>query len=133
VPSAAPPFITVPTPAPRVLVVDDEPAIRTLVRKCLLHSGYAVTEAQDGADALRAFSGEDTIDLVLTDLVMPHVDGWELARRLRETRPDLPMLFMSGHVDDAPNIDGRAYILVRKPFRVDALVRAVDTALREAV
>jgi two-component system cell cycle sensor histidine kinase/response regulator CckA len=123
----------VPTPAPRVLVVDDEPAIRTLVRKCLLHSGYAVTEAEDGAEALRVFGGNESFDLVLSDLVMPHVDGWELARRLRETRPDLPLLFMSGHVDDAPNIDGRAYMLVRKPFRVDTLVRAVDTLLREAV
>ncbi|HET8654022.1 MAG TPA: PAS domain S-box protein [Longimicrobiaceae bacterium] len=95
-----------PEPAPRgagqtILLVEDEEAVRSLVRRLLLRGGYTVLSAGDGEDALRVCADFDGhIDLVLTDVVMPRMSGRELAEKLAELRPASPILFMSGYTDD---------------------------------
>ncbi|MGA2131830.1 MAG: response regulator [Bryobacteraceae bacterium] len=84
-----------------ILVVEDGDAVRNLVCRMLVQNGYRVLEARDGRDALRLCeSHPDSIELVLTDLVMPHMPGAELAERLRKLRPALRVLLMSGYTDE---------------------------------
>jgi PAS domain S-box-containing protein len=86
-----------------VLVAEDDVHVRAVVCRVLLREGYYVLEAADGEDALRlAEHLGDRLDLVVTDLVMPRMGGRELAGALRASRPDLPILFMSGQPDEIP-------------------------------
>jgi two-component system cell cycle sensor histidine kinase/response regulator CckA len=128
-------------PAPRrgtetVLLAEDEPSVRALAATVLRDAGYTVVEAANGADALRAAEGhEGPVHLLLTDLVMPGMGGRELARRLREARPGLPVVFMSGYAEEVAPGRGRpepgaAY--VQKPIAPDELARRVRQALDEA-
>jgi CheY-like chemotaxis protein len=85
-----------------VLVVEDEPALRGLTRRVLQGAGYVVLEAGNGADALRALEQHpDAVHLVFTDVVMPGMNGRELAARLALTRPDMRVLYTSGYTEDA--------------------------------
>jgi DNA-binding response OmpR family regulator len=85
-----------------ILVVEDENAVRGLVARVLTRAGYRVLEACDGEEGLRVATGhESTIDLVLTDVVMPRMSGREMAGRLKDLYPSVPVLFMSGYTDDA--------------------------------
>jgi CheY-like chemotaxis protein len=110
-----------------VLVVDDEPLVRGLVRAVLESDGYTVVEADGPQRALElARSHPERIDLVLTDVMMPRMPGTELAPLLQASRPGVPVLFMSGSraalaVPPEPLLD--------KPFTRDALARAVRDAL----
>ncbi|HWP35097.1 MAG TPA: GAF domain-containing protein [Thermodesulfobacteriota bacterium] len=111
-----------------VLVVEDEEGVRELVREVLVQQGYRVLLAPHGAAALAVAAGyRGAIDLLLTDLVMPHLSGRELARRLLAERPALRILFVSGYADTAlppaAGPDGRAAFLP-KPFSPHRLVRA---------
>ncbi len=84
-----------------VLVVEDEPQLRKLASRVLTARGFQVLEAKDGQEALRFFQEpSQTIDLVLTDVVMPTMGGRELSERLAKIRPDLRVIFMSGYTDD---------------------------------
>ncbi len=116
-----------------VLVVEDEPGVRHLARDVLSRYGYRVIEAADGLDALRLVEGQEAaIDLLLTDVVMPGMSGAELARRFRELRPDIRVLYASGYADEAvvshgvPH-DGSPFL--QKPFEPDDLVRRVREVL----
>jgi CheY-like chemotaxis protein len=107
-----------------LLVVEDEGAFRNLLRDGLQSKGYEVLVAANGVDALRVaeeFEGE--IHLLVTDVIMPHMSGPELASALRKTRPNLAVLYMSGYaadeVSDDP-ISGDA-TLMQKPFYVDQI------------
>ncbi len=118
---------------PLVLVVDDEPQIRTLVARCLEASGVRAVGAEHGAAALeRARQQLRELALVITDLQMPEMDGLVLAQELRKLRPTLPILFMSAYSSPGRN----AYTgctqygeVLRKPFGADALLAAVARAL----
>ena len=126
-----------PLPAPRgtetVLVVEDEDAVREVASRALRHLGYTVIEASDGVTAVarcQEFAG--TIDLVLTDVVMPGRAGPEVARALQALRPTLRVLYMSGYTDRgarerAPLPAGAK--LIEKPLSFDRLGRAVRAAL----
>jgi signal transduction histidine kinase/CheY-like chemotaxis protein len=84
----------------KILLVEDDPMVRDMARRSLIDAGFEVVAASNGHDAL-ALAGKDAgIDAVLTDLAMPELGGRELARRLRESRPHLPVVFMSGYTDD---------------------------------
>lgn len=114
-----------------VLVVDDEPAVRELARRTLEASGCRVLEAGDGSETVDLISRHGPPDLVLTDIMMRGMDGVTLAGRLRARWPELPVLFMSGRLDqqeriqsDAPDVE-----LIEKPFAPDRLVREVYAAL----
>src|SRR5690349_4821283 len=81
-----------------VLVVDDEPGIRSYLARVLRNAGYVIVEAQDGLDAWNQFRRQpDRFDLLLTDVVMPKVPGTELAARVHELRPELPVIIMTGY------------------------------------
>jgi CheY-like chemotaxis protein len=118
-----------------ILIVEDEPAVRTLATEVLRRHGYAVLEASDGLEALRVVERhQDSIDLIITDVVMPQMTGRELANRIRDTRPTLKILFMSGYPDHAVNreIDSNEAFL-QKPFAPDGLVRKVREILDRTV
>ncbi|MCK6446909.1 MAG: response regulator [Planctomycetes bacterium] len=116
-----------------VLFAEDEPSLRRLVLNALLSVGYDVLEAADGREALERFGREkDRIDLLLTDVVMPHLNGRELAERVRAERPDLPVLLVSGYTDDL--IDRRAiaeagFDFLPKPFTIAELLARVQSVI----
>jgi len=117
-----------------VLVVEDEDAVRVLARRILERQGYTVLDACNGRDAVAIAARGGRIDLVLTDMVMPGMNGRALAEALAVSRPSLPVLYMSGYTDD--EIVRRGLLaagggLLQKPFTVDSLARAVRTALAE--
>ena len=116
-----------------LLLVEDAAAVRAVMRRSLERFGYTVVEAPDGQTALvHAARSAAVIDLLVTDLVLPAMSGRQLAARLRETRPDLPVVYMSGHTDDvvlrSGDLEKRATFL-QKPFTTEALVRAVREML----
>ena len=116
-----------------VLVAEDDPQLRSLVRRCLASSGYSVIEACDGAQALDlAASHVGTIDLLVTDIVMPNLSGKDLAERLLLDRPGLRVLYMSGYSDEAIARHGEltpGAVFLQKPVTPNALVRAVRSTL----
>ncbi|MBI3568575.1 MAG: PAS domain-containing protein [Gemmatimonadetes bacterium] len=115
-----------------ILVVEDETVVRQLVERSLRAYGYTVLTAADGREALdiAAKSGSD-IDLVITDVIMPGLSGTDLAARLRDERPGLPVLFMSGYPDHArmSSPDIPAERLLQKPFTPAQLAHRVHEAL----
>ena len=117
-----------------LLLVEDEPALRTLVATMLEEEGYAVLHAGNGLDAISAAERHrGKIDLLLTDVVMPRLSGPELARQLRGLRPGLEVLFMSGYNDSRLVNRGveQAHVnLLVKPFSPDELVDKVGELTR---
>ncbi|HZJ62798.1 MAG TPA: response regulator, partial [Kofleriaceae bacterium] len=110
-----------------VLVVDDDDDVRRMVERVLRRAGYTVLTAVSGPDALaRAGSYSGTIDLLLTDVVMPGMTGQELIRELSHDRPLLQVIFMSGYHQGAP-IDAKQF--VSKPFERSALLSTVADIL----
>ena len=120
----APPMPIGPTPPRRVLLVDDDPMVAASTAAMLEQLGHRVLVAPSGALALDVIRLEPTIDLVITDHAMPGMTGIELAERLRETRPALPVILATGYADvpagrdlDLPRID--------KPYRLEKLAALV--------
>jgi two-component system, cell cycle sensor histidine kinase and response regulator CckA len=116
-----------------ILLVEDEPEVRHLVREILGKSGYVVLEADDSDTAVQ-FCGEypGKIHLMVTDVVMPGMGGRELAERVKPSRPDMTVLFVSGYTDDAVirhGIHGTGVAFLQKPFTSDALLRKVRDVL----
>jgi CheY-like chemotaxis protein/nitrogen-specific signal transduction histidine kinase len=113
----------------RVLVVDDESGVRMVTTNLLRRLGYDVVEASGGVEALRvAEAGHGTIDLLISDVRMPGINGFELAIALRATDPSLDVLLMSGYVDDADlrdRIASSGIPLIEKPYRAAALGQQV--------
>jgi CheY-like chemotaxis protein len=116
-----------------LLLVEDEQAVRTLVRRILESYGYTVIEASGAAQALEAARRwEGPIHLVLTDVVMPEMSGSELAPRVAELRPDVRVLFMSGYTDDAivrQGLVGEGGHFLQKPFTPEVLAHKVRDVL----
>jgi CheY-like chemotaxis protein len=119
-----------------VLVVDDEEVVRTLVTRALVEAGYAVVEASHGAAALALLeSGTHELDLVVCDLVMPGLNGRDLARWLAAHRPDLPILLVSGYplpYLEAHDLYEPGIPLLRKPFLPSRLLEAVEESVAPA-
>ena len=113
-----------------VLVIDDEPFILEYVRKVLNQVGYGVFVAENGHEGIATFEERRTeIDLVLTDIVMPDVDGIEVAARIQRIDPAVPVLFTTGAIpEDDPHMLSLANggFLLRKPFFPDELIRFVE-------
>ena len=120
-----------------VLLVEDETAVRSVVRRMLLGQGFAVREARDGEAALRLWHAERAhIRAVVTDVVMPVMGGRDLARELRLLDHDLPVLFMSAYAGDEPGLlDGvdEPRRLLAKPFTSEGLLDALRNLLAECV
>ena len=120
-------------PGAKVLLVEDEPAVRTLVREVLARQGYEVLEAPNAREALKVSAGRlDAVDLLLTDLVMPGLSGADLVRELQEARPDLPVIYITGYSEGALNargLLGSDYRLLLKPFTAGDLICRVAEAV----
>jgi DNA-binding NtrC family response regulator len=114
-----------------ILLVDDDEAIRSYVRPILQQQGFYVIEASDGAEALKVASEyADPVDLLLTDVIMPKVNGLVLAQRLLQERPGIGVLYMSGHVEKSMLLATHPEsILIQKPFTPEALIAAVRQIL----
>lgn len=115
-----------------LLVVDDDPAIRTMLKAYFTKLGFAVDTADDGASALALLqSGDRSFDLILTDVRMPECSGPELVTRYRALHPAQAFLYMSGFVGDAfdPYPAERNMPLIPKPFDFQHLAKAVWEAL----
>jgi two-component system cell cycle sensor histidine kinase/response regulator CckA len=117
----------------RILVVDDEPALRELLGQTLASDGYRVVEARDGHDALAlATDSAEPFDLIVTDVIMPGMTGPQLASKLRAMFPDLEILLISGYPGDGKSeltIAGPAAGYLPKPFTADALLQQVRRQL----
>jgi signal transduction histidine kinase/ActR/RegA family two-component response regulator len=116
-----------------ILLVEDDTSVRDLACQALDRAGYTVIEAGDGEEALCAFSeSPQEFDLLLTDVIMPQMGGAELAEQVAEARPDMPVVFMSGYVDDSDASDyiaDRNAVFLQKPWQVRQLLAAVGRVL----
>jgi len=120
----------------RILVIDDEPVVREVISRALIAQHHQIIQAADGREALNLLRTE-SVDLVLTDLVMPEQDGVETIMALRHNHPALPVIAMSGDVNRAGlYLDIARHLGVKrtlaKPFDVGTLIRAVDEILERA-
>ena len=119
---------------PSVLVVDDEPNIRELVQVALQFHGCTVTTAATGKDALRQ-AEMDRPDLIVLDVVLPDLDGFEVCRRLRSGGNEVPVIFLTARDTSSDTVTGLALggdDYVTKPFSVESLVARVRAVLRRA-
>jgi CheY-like chemotaxis protein len=113
-----------------ILLAEDEPVVRNLVRTMLCQSGYAVLTANDGAEALaicKAFTNE--IHLLLTDVNMPLVDGLKAAAAVRSKRPGIKVIIMSGNTIETIRAENRLDAILRKPFIPPTLLECVQRVL----
>jgi DNA-binding NtrC family response regulator len=118
--------------AVEVLIADDDPSIRALLRTLLSRRGYRVIEAEDGAVAIEKLSAH-AVDVVITDLVMPRADGFEVLKKVRERHPKTPvvMLTAEGSIRDCVEaMRAGAFNFLTKPFHPDDLEEVVSQALR---
>ncbi|NUQ01163.1 MAG: response regulator [Armatimonadetes bacterium] len=113
-----------------ILLVDDDPLLRNLVRRMLTRAGYEVLVATGGAQAL-ALAAEHRIDLLLTDVIMPGMDGRQLAEAILAQQPEARVLFMSGCFDGSLSLAEQQQlpILLLKPFTREALAARVEQIL----
>jgi PAS domain S-box-containing protein len=114
-----------------VLLAEDADLVRQHVRQILKANGYQVLEAADGREALALGAATPEIDVLVTDLMMPSLSGVDLARQLRQRRPGLPVVFVSGYAEDGLVARGleRGALLVKKPFTPRELLLALRRAL----
>jgi DNA-binding response OmpR family regulator len=116
---------------PTILVAEDEPAILKMIASALHHAGYSVIGAEDGQEALaKARKHSGPIVLLITDVIMPSVDGFDLREKLLQERSHLPVLVISGQLD--PEITGDEFAVLRKPFLPSELVEKVKEILKPA-
>lgn len=116
-----------------VLVVDDESTVRRFARRVLVEHGYDVHEAANGVEALELVQATfDRLDVVVSDIVMPKLNGVELLRRLAMVRPQLPVILMSGYA--GPQLAERGIeapcSILAKPFSAETLVAEVRRCIR---
>jgi CheY-like chemotaxis protein len=114
----------------RILVVDDNEEVGAFAQALLVELGHQVVRAASGAEALERFD-EDEIDLVFTDIVMPGMDGLELADRLRARAPGLPIILATGFSEQIAGSAERKLPVLFKPYKPEALAAAVDQAMAE--
>lgn len=119
----------------RILIIDDEQPVRSVFRRALERAGHEVSEAGDGQAGLKQIA-QSSFDLVVTDIVMPTMEGVEFIFQVHREQPDLKVIAMSGGGRVAP----KAYLdmaraagavgVLAKPFTIEALLAAVDAALK---
>lgn len=118
----------------RILIVEDEDMVRAVAERALVRQGYVVETASDGEQALELFADGKRYDLVVSDVVMPNLDGPSMARRLRETYGEIRLLFMSGYAEEqlreTISLDNVSFLA--KPFSVQQIAEAVHDALAKS-
>jgi two-component system chemotaxis response regulator CheY len=123
---------SIPLPPSTILLVDDDPDIRSLTRTFLEHEGYGVYSSGDAERATQIFRSVQQIDLVVTDLYMPNRSGMELAEDLKALRGDVPVLLISGGQMDGrqkERLQEEGWSFLAKPFRLPDLLAAVHRIL----
>ena len=113
-----------------VLLVEDEPMVRSVAERALTRHGYTVITADNGEDALEILARNEPVDLLISDVVMPGMDGPTMVREARQSRPDLKILFMSGYAEEQlrNSIDIENVNFLPKPFSVTELAEAARRA-----
>ena len=114
--------------AARVLCVDDEPLIRMMLADSVTDLGLIALEAENGEEAVALIEAEK-VDLVITDIRMGEISGWEVAERARAKHPTMPIIYVSGFPSKGKSLPGAIYIA--KPFRPHEIEAAVLRCLRE--
>ncbi|MDR3449247.1 MAG: response regulator [Alphaproteobacteria bacterium] len=128
VPPSNPPLPEIPA---HVLVAEDNPAVREFITRSLQSVGYQVTASIDGQDALDALT-KDKFNVLVTDIVMPNVDGIALAMKAIRLFPDLKIVMISGYAQErmrAHNLDALVHRIIAKPFSLEEICEAVKNAL----
>ncbi len=117
-----------------MLLVEDEDAVRSFAARALGQRGYHVLEATTGAEALEVFAKhQGEVDLVVSDVVMPEMDGPTCARSFAAQRPDLKVIFISGYAEDSFRrhlAENEDFMFLQKPFDLKELAAAVKAALQ---
>jgi two-component system cell cycle sensor histidine kinase/response regulator CckA len=128
-PNASPP--RQPTPK-TILLVEDDKATLMVLRKMLQQEGYRVLSANGGEEGLTIATQQQNLDLLVTDVIMPKLNGTELAKRIRAARPELPVLFISGLMQAAGVLGGqhRNQAFLSKPIVQEQLATKVQRLLR---
>ncbi len=116
----------------RILLVEDEDMVRAVAERALARQGYNVITARDGDEGLEAFRNNADFDLVVSDVVMPSMDGPAMAREIRQMAPGMPVLFMSGYAEEQlrREIDMEGMHFIAKPFSVAQIAAKVGEVLR---
>ncbi len=115
--------------------MDDSEAIRNITKSVLEANGYKVLLAADGKDAIRVFTEHSNeIALVLTDMVMPEMDGVSAVSAIREIRSDIKAIAITAYVDSAQYVDllGEVDAIIRKPYEIEMLLSTIDRMLTES-
>jgi CheY-like chemotaxis protein len=123
---------TGPAGSEAILLVEDDDAVRELVQAVLSRKGYAVTAAANPKEGLEILAGHPRFDMLLTDVTMPGMDGREFAERCQAQRPDLRVLFMTGHVDvlvDDNGVLDPGLAVIQKPFAGPVLLARIRAIL----
>jgi signal transduction histidine kinase len=116
-----------------ILVVDDDRDVRRLAVAGLESLGYSIVEGESGQDALKALASSNGIDLILVDFAMPEQNGLEVIRLVKEKRPELPVVLMTGYADAVGLQSGAATgPILKKPFTISELAARIDTALHRS-
>ena len=116
----------------RVLIAEDDQAVREFVRRALVHGGHDVATANDGLDALHCLSEDVAFDLLITDIVMPGMDGIALALKVSKDYPETAILMMTGFAAErqrAHNLDELIHEVIAKPFSLKQICDAAEEAL----
>ncbi|MBN8501631.1 MAG: response regulator, partial [Sphingomonadales bacterium] len=118
----------------RILLVEDEDMVRAVAERALTRAGYTVSTASDGDEGLEIVEGGAEFDMVVSDVVMPVMDGPSMVREIRKTRPDMPVLFMSGYAEAQlrQEIDIAEVEFLAKPFTVQQITDKVGAVLSAA-
>lgn len=123
---------TVPTSSANILLVEDEDAVRTFSSCVLRNKGFTVTECNDGETALKTIESGKSFNLLLTDMVMPGMDGETLAKIVKEKKPDIKIILMSGYSEDFTRHgkdDSQMFSFLPKPFGLSQLIQKVREVL----
>lgn len=118
----------------RILVVDDESRMRKLVRDFLLKSGYEVVEAENGEQAVDIFCSDNSLDLIILDVMMPKMDGWQVCREIRKLS-GIPIVMLTARGDEQDELLGFELGVdeyISKPFSPKILTARVDAILRRS-
>ena len=114
-----------------MLLVEDEDMVRAVAERALARAGYTVTTASDGDEGLEIVRGGEKFDLVVSDVVMPALDGPSMVRGIRQLDPKMPVLFMSGYAEEQlrKEIDINDVQFLPKPFTVQQITEKVGAVL----